>query len=154
MHRRLIVTLLVLLVACAPQAAPVPVLPSITPLVTGPTVSPGGSTPAIGTPQPGLILRGTVQLEDGTGLAGVSICRNFASYSGKVIAKTDASGNFESAFTSIPGDEMVGVWAVAPGYTFQPDVYRWRHNYGSEDRGLDFIAAPSADTPAPPFPCE
>src|SRR5512146_2144086 len=54
--------------------------------------------------------RGYVQLADGSGLADISICRNFASYPGTVVAKTDANGYFESTFVSIPGDEMVGVW--------------------------------------------
>ena len=178
MHRRLIAVCLVLLSACAPQAAPTPIAPTLagasdtppahpspfgptdTPSVTEPptvavaatTIVPVIDTPL--TPQPGLIIRGTVQLADGTGLANVSICRNFASYPGTVVAKTDANGNFESAFAFIPGDEMVGVWPLAPGYTFRPESYRWRHYYGSEDRGLDFIATLSGGTAAPPFPCQ
>jgi len=186
MHRDLIVVCLMLLVACAPQAALSPGAPtsapsSITPAlpVTDPvaarptdtltatmppsvpptipgavptTLVPVIETPL--TPQPGLIIRGSVQLADGSPVPDISICRSYASYPGTIVARTDANGYFQSQFAFIPGDEMVSVWAVAEGYTFQPDSYRWRHYYGSEDRGLDFIATPGTDTPAAPIPCQ
>ncbi len=135
-----------------PTVTEVPVLPTTPVAVAVTTVAPGSDITL--TPQPGLIIRGHVLLVDGTGVANVSICRNFASYPGTVVAKTDANGYFQSDFASIPGDEMVGVWPMAPGYTFKPDNYRWRHYYGSEDRSLDFIAVPSLGTAVAPFPCQ
>ncbi len=108
------------------------------------------------TQTPGLLISGYVKLQDGTGLPGVTICRNFASYNGVVVATTDASGFFKSDFAYIPGDEMIGVWPLAPGYTFDPPSYSWRHYYGPEERPLDFVAIPAtsvATTATPPAPC-
>src|SRR5512138_2707622 len=123
---------LVLLFACAPQP---------TPTLTEPPPS-----------QPGLVIRGHVRLADGSGLANVNICRNYASYPGMIVAKTDADGYFESQFAAIPGDEMVGVWPVASEYSFQPGNFRWRHYYGHEDRSLEFVASPG--NAPPPAPCQ
>ncbi len=105
-------------------------------------------------PTPGVIVRGHVRLADGSGLPGIPICRNFASYPGVVVATTDADGYFQSDFAFIPGDEMVSVWPNATGYTFQPDNIRWRHYYGPEDRTLDFVASPASATAVPLFPCQ
>ena len=102
---------------------------------------------------PGLLLRGHVRLKDGTGLANVNICRSFASYEGTVVGKTDQTGAFEAAFVSIPGDEMVGVWAVEAGYTFEPAMVRWRHYHGYEEQTLDFVATASSATDVPPAAC-
>ncbi len=132
-----------------PTVTEVSALPT-TPVAVVTTAAPGTDI----TPQPGLIIRGYVRLADGTGVADVSICRNYASYPGTVVAKTDANGYFQSDFAFIPGDEMVGVWPVLQGYTFKPDNYRWRHYYGSEDRSLEFIAIASLATAAAPFPCQ
>ncbi len=118
------------------------------------TASPTPTVPL--TQTPGLMISGYVKLQDGAGLAGVTICRNFASYNGVVVATTDASGFFASGFAYIPGDEMVGVWALAPGYTFDPPSYSWRHYYGPEERPLDFVAMPAGTgtpTVTPPVPC-
>ncbi|HTP03042.1 MAG TPA: hypothetical protein VMJ64_16825 [Anaerolineales bacterium] len=99
-------------------------------------------------------MRGRVHLPDGSGIAGVAVCRNYASYPGGVIATTGADGSFQPGPAFIPGDEMVGVWPVAAGYTFEPPFVRWRHYYGLEDRELDFVASPeAAGTLAPPGPC-
>lgn len=135
---------MILLAACAPLPAP---RPTDTPLSV-PTVE----TPL--TPRPGLTVRGYVRLADGSGLAGVSICRNYASYDGTVVATTDANGYFESAFAPIPGDEMVGVWPVAAGYTFQPEYERWRHYYGAEERSLEFVASPGSADATPMLVCQ
>ncbi len=132
-----------------PTVTEIPALPT-TPVAIETTAAPGADL----TPQPGLIIRGYVRLADGTGVADVSICRNYASYPGTIVAKTDANGYFESQFAFIPGDEMVGVWPQAAGYSFQPDNYRWRHYYGSEDRSLEFVATLSMATAAAPFPCQ
>ena len=172
-----------LLSACAPQLAatatsPAPVVGTVTTMVQPPTVTavpptetptpsstipptttalvvattpPASSVPL--TPTPGIIVSGYVKLQDGTGLAGVTICRSFASYNGVVVATTDANGFFQSDFAYVPGDEMIGVWPVAPGYTFDPPFYRWRHYYGPEERPLDFVASPGSTTATPPAPC-
>ncbi len=133
-------------------------VPSTTPSAVPSTTvaSPAGPLTPLApqlTPTPGLLLYGRVRLSDGSGLAGVSICRNYASYPGTIIATSDRSGYFQAAFGFIPGDEMVGVWAVAPGYAFDPPIYRWRHYFGVEDRALEFLAIPSTAPPAPPAPC-
>jgi hypothetical protein len=104
-------------------------------------------------PTPGLILRGRVHLQDGSGLAGVTICRNFASYPGIVAAVTGADGAFQSDFAFIPGDEMVGVWPLSAGYQFEPPFARWRHYYSLEDQVLDFVASPAPPTAVPPGSC-
>jgi len=100
------------------------------------------------TPQPGLQIEGHVTRQDGSGLAGVRIYRRFASYPGVLVATTDESGYYNCEFQPIPGDEMVGVWAVLEGYSLQPKdnsvtweqgIYYWRHYYGYEERVLDFI---------------
>ena len=136
------------------------VSPSISPTATwteSPTpseISPAATVTLSGIPpthQPGLIIEGQVQLEDGSGLAGVKIYRGFASYPGVEIAATDKLGSYQSGFQFIPGDEMVRVWAELPGYTFkieqsipglEPGIYYWRHYYGVEQRELNFIAIP------------
>ncbi len=128
-------------------------IPSRTPTPTA-TVTPTGTLPSV-TPVPGLTLRGYVRLQDGSGLSGVKICRSFASYSGVIVATTDASGYYQSDFTYIPGDEMVTVWPSAPGYSFVPDKGYWRHYYGVEDHTANFVASPisSAEAATPPTPC-
>ena len=130
-------------------------LPSATVAVTA--IPAPASSPATIPPQlaltPGFVFSGDVRLNDGTGLANVTICRNFASYPGEAIATTDQSGHYQAAFVFIPGDEMIGVWPIAAGYTFSPQSYRWRHYYGSEDRNLDFLAVPGPASPVPPAPC-
>ena len=130
--------------------------PPTTPPTSVPPTTPAPVTPPteVGATQtPGLLVSGYVQTRDGTGLAGVTICRNFASYNGMVVATTDATGFFRSDFAFIPGDEMVGVWAVAPGYNFDPPLYQWRHYYGLEERPLDFLASSGTPVAAPPVPC-
>ncbi len=137
---------------------PTPV-PSFTPIPTltnTPTAVIGVTPPTLVvgvTATPGLALHGRVHLADGSGVAGVAICRNYASYPGVVVATTGADGTFQADFAYIPGDEMVGVWAVASGYTFDPPSLRWRHYYGVEDREVDIVASPSTATAAPPAPC-
>jgi hypothetical protein len=98
----------------------------------------------------GLIIRGRVT-KDGVGLPGVDIYRSFAVYPGQLVATTDANGFYVSDFWFIPGDEMVTVWAVQEGYTFDPPNYFWRHYHSREERQLDFTAslAPTS-TPLPP----
>ena len=93
---------------------------------------------------PGLIIQGHVWLgeDEGVGLAGVNIYRSYASYSGELVATTDQDGYYQSDFTSLPGDEMVTVWAELDGYVLLPEQHSWRHYYGYESRTLDFIAAP------------
>src|SRR5512135_2014342 len=131
--------------------------PSLTPppTVISPTLPPPviATTPASGsvslTATPGLVLQGRVTLQDGTGQANVTICRSYAAYNGEVVATTDANGVFQSDFAFIPGDEMVSVWALAAGYTFDPPDYFWRHYYGVEDKTVNFVASPSAATAVP-----
>lgn len=157
-----------LLSACARQNPGAPTVtgvpPSATPSATPTdtptppptdTATPPPTTPAPTdvTPTPGLLISGYVVSPDGTGLPGVTICRNFASYNGVVVATTDATGFFRSDFAYIPGDEMVGVWALAPGYIFDPPSYSWRHYYGLEERPLDFMAMPATVTATPPAAC-
>ncbi len=98
-------------------------------------------------------MHGRVTLADGSGLADVAICRNFASYAGTVVATTDANGYYTAQFAFIPGDEMVGVWPSLSGYVFDPPNYYWRHYYGFEDNNLNFVASQAAATAVPPSPC-
>ncbi len=157
---RLTLFCMLLLSACSPQAASSPTVPVITPTssatATLTSTPPPSLTPTLVlplTPTPGLVLRGRVHRADGSGLAGVAICRNYASYPGVIVATTGADGTFQSDFAFIPGDEMVGVWPVAAGYNFDPPSLRWRHYYGVEDRILDFVASPASATAVPPGPC-
>jgi len=92
----------------------------------------------------GLVIQGHVWLnaEEGAGLAEVKIYRRYASYPGVLVATTDADGYYQSDFASIPGDEMVTVWAELEGYVFEPEQYYWRHYYGYESRTLNLVAAP------------
>ncbi len=99
---------------------------------------------------PGLAVEGHVRLADGSGLAGVVICRRFASYPGRVVATTDAEGYFQAGFTYIPGDETVTIWPLLGGYFFQPEADYWRHCYGHEVRTVDFLAAQGAATSSSP----
>ncbi len=143
---------LALLAGCAPAPTAPPA--SMTASIQAPSaITPATPVAPQLTPTPGILLRGRVLLGDGSGLANVSICRNFASYPGTVIATTDQAGNYQAAFAFIPGDEMVGVWANAAGYTFDPPAFRWRHYFGLEDRSLDFRATPASSTAVPPAPC-
>ncbi len=91
-------------------------------------------------PTPGLAVSGTVLDEQGNGVENVQIYRSYSAYPGEVIATTDATGTYKSEFYFIPGDEMVAVWAIKPGFTFEPESYRFRHYYGSDLRQLDFKA--------------
>ncbi len=140
------------------SATPTPV-PSLTPTATTTDTQTAviSVTPptlvVVVTATPGLALHGRVHLADGSGVAGVAICRNYASYPGVVVATTGADGSFRADFAYIPGDEMVGVWAVASGYMFDPPSLRWRHYYGVEDREVDIVASPSTATAVPPAPC-
>jgi hypothetical protein len=94
-------------------------------------------TPTVET---GLMVQGHVRLEDGTGVAGVTICRSFASYAGEPVATTDPEGYFQTEFSYIPGDEMVTVWAYYDGHVFDPESHYWRHYYGYELATRDFVA--------------
>ena len=91
---------------------------------------------------PGLVVQGHVWLdhEGGTGVPGVAVYRSYAAYPGTVVATTGADGFYQSDYYYIPGDEMVSVWAERAGYSFQPELYFWRHYYGYEVRTLDFVA--------------
>lgn len=124
-------------------------------LVTPESVAPpsphattGPFSPTISTISPpaeetGVRIAGHVALNDGTGLANVSIYLSLAAYSGERIALTDEDGNFQSGLKFIPGDENVTVWAELEGYTFNPSNYHWRHYHGLEERTLNFSAAAS-----------
>lgn len=115
------------------------------------TVPPTPQTPY--SPAPGIVLYGYVRRADGSGVPNVSICRSYASYNGVIVATTDANGYFQSDFAAIPGDEMVGLWPVAQGYTFDPPTDRWRHYYGPEASYHEFIASPASATAVPPVRC-
>jgi hypothetical protein len=91
-------------------------------------------------PTPGLVITGMVLDEQGSGVENVQIYRSYSAYPGEVIATTNASGFYESDFYYIPGDEMVFVRAVKPGYTFTPENYFYRHYYGFEQGVFNFTA--------------
>lgn len=106
-------------------------------------------------PGPGLVVRGTVKLADGTPVEGVNIYVAFASYGGNVVATTNSDGYYSSEYIYIYSDETVRVWAEAAGYSFKPGdgsaawtgtEFYWRHYFGFEERSLDFIAM--SDSPA------
>lgn len=128
-------------------------LGAFTPTPTRTVTPPPTSTPVVPTvtPQPGLVIRGRVRLNNagGPGLGGVNIYRSFASYPAALVAVTDPNGNYVSAFQYIPGDEMVTVYAQLDGYVFEPVQYNWRHYGGYEDRTLDFLAYPPPPSPTP-----
>jgi hypothetical protein len=100
--------------------------------------------------QTGVRIAGQVALNDGSGLANVSICLGLAAYPGEIIATTDSTGNFHSELEFIPGDENVTVWAELEGYTFDPPDYRWRHYHGLEERNLNFSAIKSSSISSTP----
>ncbi len=91
-------------------------------------------------PTPGLVISGKVLDEQGDGVENVQIYRSYSAYKGEVIATTDATGYYESGLYFIPGDEMVSVWAVKPGFSFEPENYYFRHYYGIELKELNFKA--------------
>ena len=118
---------------------------SLTPTLT-PTPRPTQPTEG---PGPGLIVRGTVKLADGTPVEGVNIYVAFASYGGNVVAATNSDGYYSSEYIYIYSDETVRVWAEAAGYSFKPadgsavwtgTEFYWRHYFGFEERSLDFTA--------------
>jgi hypothetical protein len=92
--------------------------------------------------QLGLLIQGCVQLSNGRGAANVQTYRAFASYPSELVATTDQHGAYQAEFVYIPGDEMITVWAEKPGFTFEPEVYYWRHYAGYEAITLDLIAEP------------
>ena len=124
----------------------------VTPTATATSTPPTPTvtkTPTVA-PTPGLVIRGRVRLNGtGAGLGGVGIYRAFASYPTVLVATTDPNGNYVAAFQTIPGDEMVTVYAQLNGYAFDPAQYYWRHYYGYEDRTLDFVAYPPLPTNTP-----
>jgi hypothetical protein len=99
------------------------------------------------TPQtaPGLVVSGSVRSSNGTGVENVAIYINYASYPGRLIAATGASGDYKSDFYPIPGDEMVSVWAERSGVLFLPKLCYWRHYYGYETKTCDFVIQPVAN---------
>ena len=118
---------------------------SLTPTLT-PTPRPTQPTEG---PGPGLIVRGTVKLADGTPVEGVNIYVAFASYGGNVVAATNSDGYYSSEYIYIYSDETVRVWAEAAGYSFKPadgsavwtgTEFYWRHYFGFEESSLDFTA--------------
>lgn len=130
------------------QPATQPPLPSLTPPGT---LNLSSTTTSLSA---GLIIQGYVTA-NGMGLANVKIYRSFASYPGVLVATTGEDGHYQADFISIPGDEMVTVWAELEGYHFTPKNYFWRHYHGYETRFLDFEGVPIiqipdfADTPTP-----
>jgi hypothetical protein len=104
------------------------------------TPPPPPESTATPTVEPGLVVQGHILLQDGTGVAGVTICRSFASYEGEPVATTDAEGYFQTEFSFIPGDEMITVWAYDEDYVFDPESHFWRHYFGYELATRDFIA--------------
>lgn len=136
-----------------PSATPSAV-PTATPTPTAtPSVeaSPTGTASATGTatPEPGLIIVGTVRLESsgGTGLPGVAIYRRLGSSVDILVASTNALGRFETAFAYVPGDETVTLRAEASGYMILPQQHTWQHYRGRATYVRDFVAYP--DTPTP-----
>ena len=125
---------------------PVPTVgPSLTPTMT-PTSKPTRPTEG---PGPGITVRGTIKLADGTSVEGVNIYVAFASYGGNIVATTNSNGYYSSEYVYIPGDETIRVWAEAAGYSFKPadgsavwtgTEFYWRHYFGFEERNLDFTA--------------
>jgi hypothetical protein len=97
------------------------------------------------TPTPGLIIDGIVRWEDGSGISDVVICRRFASYPGVLAASTNAHGYFESDFIFIPGDEMITVWPIHSGISFQPEYSYWRHYYGTRRTTINFVGFLATD---------
>jgi len=89
---------------------------------------------------PGLVVYGSVRGADGRGLENVPIYRSYAVYQGVQIAQTDGAGYYQSDFYSIPGDEMVTVWAELPGLQFSPENCYWRHYSGFEMKTCNFTA--------------
>ncbi len=132
--------------------------PSLTPSIA-PSITPAGDqtpiptpvksteipTPSLSPEQTGVLIRGNIMLDGGSGLADVRIYLSLAAYSGEIIATTDSNGDFQSDLMFIPGDENVTVWAELEGYSFNPSIYYWRHYYGLEERTLNFSA--QANTP-------
>lgn len=102
--------------------------------------SPFSAAPSTPTPQatPGVVFFGTVRDQSSVGLPGIEIYRQYANYPGTLVATTDARGYYESGFYYIPGDEMITLWAVHPGFTFDPEHYYWRHYHGYEAGNYDF----------------
>jgi hypothetical protein len=88
----------------------------------------------------GMVVSGSVRNPDGTGMENVAIYAKYADNAGKLIATTDAAGNYRSEFYAIPGVEMITVWAQQSGVFFQPGTYYWRHPAGYEIKKCDFIA--------------
>jgi len=89
---------------------------------------------------PGLFVYGTVRDLSGAGVENAYIYRSYASYPGDLLAMTDAGGNYLSDFYSIPGDEMITIWANKTGLVFEPDKYYWRHYFGYEQVECNFLA--------------
>lgn len=115
-----------------------------------PTVAP---PPGL-TATPGLLLRGSVRSSDGAALAGVVICRSFASYSGTQVTITSSNGEFAAEFVAIPGDEMITIWPYLEGYSFDPAQVYWRHYHGFEVSDLNFVASGLQPGDAPARSCQ
>jgi len=145
--------------ACAivPRSGGTGVTPSPAPSSTreASTARPGSTLPApTMTATSGLLLHGSIHRSDGTPLAGVTICRRFASYHGNRVAITDDSGEFGAEFVGIPGDEMIAVWPYLEGYSFDPPQVYWRHYHGYEERSLSFAASRLQPDMPQPTPCQ
>jgi len=100
-------------------------------------------TPTVPPATPGLNLQGTVRMNN-AGLAGVSIYRSFAGYPAVLVATSGTDGKYKADFMPIPGQETITISAVRAGYGFEPVLYSWAHNYGYENKTLDFTGAPGA----------
>jgi hypothetical protein len=98
-----------------------------------------------GEQEPGILIRGRV-VTGCDGLANVNIFQSFSAYPGELIATTDSNGYYKSEFIYVPFDEMVGVWAVRNGYSFEPENYFWRHYAGYREYTLNFSAFGNSPT--------
>ncbi len=91
---------------------------------------------------PGIVIHGSVRNSSEKGVENVAIYAEYAGIAGELVAVTDSQGNYETKFYTIPGDEMVTVWAQRTGLQFQPENCFWRHYYGYEMKTCDFLVQP------------
>ncbi len=91
---------------------------------------------------PGIVVSGSVRNSNGVGVENVAIYAKYAGYAKLLIATTDNVGNYQSVFYTIPGDEMVTVWAERSGLQFKADTCYWQHYSGHELKACDFLAQP------------
>jgi len=93
-----------------------------------------------GTPTSPVYVSGHVRLEDGTGLAGVTITFAYSNYRLDPVATTDADGFYCYSTNTLGHQETITIAPEKSGYTFSPKRYSYISSTWGSPTTIDFVA--------------